>query len=89
MYDIRSIKVRDPYMVIAEKAIGRVGRYLVSTCICITLYGFGCLVLVLCGNFFQNIFEYFGSNLSTCVWMIIVTAVLTPLCWLGSPKDFW
>jgi len=46
-------------------------------------------VIVLCGSFFQNIFESFNVNLTTCDWMIIITAALTPLCLLGTPKEFW
>ena len=26
---------------------------------------------------------------STCEWMLIVAACLAPLCWFGSPADFW
>ena len=27
--------------------------------------------------------------ISTCEWMLIVAACLAPLCWFGSPADFW
>ena len=73
-------------MVIAEKAAGRIARHIVSGSICVTLFGFACVVIVLCGSFFQNIFESFNVNLTTCDWMIIITAALTPLCLLGTPK---
>jgi len=80
---------RDPYMVIAEKAVGKVGRHVVSVCVAITLYGSGCVVIVLMGDFLKNIFDYFGAELSTCVWMIIVAGIMAPLCWFGTPADFW
>jgi len=80
---------RDPYMVIAEKAVGPIGRHVVSVCVAITLYGSCCVVIVLMGGFLQNIFEYFDVKLTICVWMIIVAAVMTPLCWFGTPADFW
>ena len=76
-------------MVIAEKAAGVGTRHLVSACISITLFGSGCVVIVLCGSFFQNIFQDFGLDLSSCAWMVIITAFLVPLSWLGTPKDFW
>ena len=60
-----------------------------SVCVAITLYGSGCVVIVLMGDFLKNIFDYFGAELSTCVWMIIVAGIMAPLCWFGTPADFW
>jgi len=80
---------RDPYMVIAEKAIGPVGRHIVSVCVSFTLYGVCCVVLVLMGSFLQNIFESFGVDSTKCIFMIIISIFMAPLCWLGTPKDFW
>lgn len=76
-------------MIIAEKAGGTWVRHVTSVSICITLFGAGCVVIVLCGSFFQNIFESFHVNLTSCDWTVIVVVAFTPLCWLGSPKDFW
>ena len=76
-------------MVIAEKAAGPVARTIVSISICVTLFGFGCVVIILCASFFQNIFETYNVNLSSCIWMVIVTAGFIPLCLLGTPKEFW
>ena len=28
-------------------------------------------------------------SFSPCLWMLIVAAILTPVVWLGTPKDFW
>ena len=85
----QDLKCRDPYMVIAEKAAGPTVRHIVSFCISITLFGVACVVIVLLGSFFENIFQTFHLHLSHCVWMVILTALLTPICWLGTPKDFW
>merc|ERR1719499_1364807 len=30
-----------------------------------------------------------GVHLTLCTWMVIVAAALTPLTWMGTPKDFW
>jgi len=80
---------RDPYMVIADKAVGKVGRHVVSVCVAITLYGSCCVVIVLMGDFINNIFVYADIDLTKCVWMIIIAACMAPLCWFGTPADFW
>ena len=80
---------RDPYMLIAERAGGRPVRLLTAFCITVTLYGVGCVVIVLLGNFLHNIGSSLGLSLSHCSWMAVATAFLLPLCWLGTPKDFW
>ena len=40
---------------------------------------------------FYSIKSYLKGLLfvSTCEWMLIVAACLAPLCWFGSPADFW
>ena len=76
-------------MIIAEKAGGTWVRHITSVSICITKFGTGCVFIVVCGTFFQNIFESFDVNLSSCDWTVIAVALITPLCWFGSPKDFW
>jgi len=80
---------RDPYMVIAEKAVGKIGRHVVSISVAITLYGSCCVIIVLMGDFLNNIFEAANVDLGKCVWMIIVAACMAPLCWFGTPADFW
>ena len=76
-------------MVIAEKAAGPTVRHIVSVCISITLLGVSSVVIVLLGSFFENIFQAFHVHLSSCAWMVILTVLLSPVCLLGSPKDFW
>jgi len=82
---------RSPYMVIAEKATGTIGRRVTEVCVVMTLYGSCCVVMVLMGSFISNIAHYFDKtvSISTCEWMLIVAACLAPLCWFGSPADFW
>ena len=82
-------QVRDPYMLIAEKAAGPKVRLLVSFCVSVTLLGTACVILVLLGSFLHNIFQTFNIGLSGCAWQVILAALLTPVCWLGTPKDFW
>ena len=66
-------------------------RMLCTVCICLTLYGAGCVFIVLISQLVQSLMEEIGvSGIdSLCLWMLIVTVFLTPLTWLGTPKDFW
>ena len=82
---------RDPYPVIAEKAVGKVGRYFATVCIIAVQYGTGCGFLILMAKFMDNIFEYGGwsGDMTPCKWMAVWALLITPLCWFGSPHDFW
>ena len=59
-------------------------------CIIVTLYGAGTVFIVLIAQLFSSIFNVWaGVNLSLCLWMVLVAALLIPLTWMGTPKDFW
>jgi vesicular inhibitory amino acid transporter len=59
-------------------------------CIIVTLYGSGCVFIVLIAQLFGSIFStWLGINMSLCLWMVIVAFLLIPLTWMGTPKDFW
>ena len=52
-------------MVIAEKATERWGsvmKHITTACVIVTLYGSCCVVLVLMGDFLQNISGYFDLH---------------------------
>jgi len=82
-------EVRDPYPAIAEKATGKFGRILSSISITLTLYGGGCVFIVLISQFTGSLVEAAGFKLGLCNWMVIVAIGLIPLTWMGTPKDFW
>jgi len=82
-------EVRDPYPMIGEKAIGRPGRVISLISICITLYGGGCVFIVLIAQLLGSLMTAAGVHLTLCTWMVIVAGILTPLTWAGTPKDFW
>jgi len=82
-------EVRDPYPAIGEKAVGRWGRIVSMIAISLTLYGGGCVFIVLIAQLLGSLVGAAGFHLSLCVWMVIVAAGLTPLTWMGTPKDFW
>jgi len=87
---------RDPYMVIAEKAgetmgplAAKIFRQITSTAVVLTLYGSCVLLIVLMATFLENIFGTWDLDLNKCFWALIVGITMMPLCWLGSPADFW
>jgi len=82
-------EVRDPYPSIAEKAVGKWGRIASMIAISLTLYGGGCVFIVLIAQLLGSLVAATGFKLSLCLWMVIVAASLTPLTWMGTPKDFW
>jgi len=82
-------EVRDPYPAIGEKAMGKWGRIVSMVAISLTLYGGGCVFIVLIAQLLGSLVSAAGFDLSLCVWMVIVAASLTPLTWMGTPKDFW
>lgn len=82
--------IRDPYPTIGERAVGRWGRLVSLICITITLYGGGCVFIVLIAQLLGSLLStWLDIHLSLCLWMLIVAAGLTPMTWLGTPKDFW
>ncbi len=51
----------------------------------ITLYGIGCVFLLVTATFLSNL----TGTLGHCRWLLIGTVLLTPLTWFGTPKDSW
>ena len=47
------------------------------------------MFIVLIAQLLGSLASAAGFQLSLCVWMVIVAAGLTPLTWMGTPKDFW
>ena len=65
---------------------------LCTVCICLTLYGAGCVFIVLISQLVDSLLVEAGAvgkDFNFCLMMLIVAALLTPLTWLGTPKDFW
>jgi vesicular inhibitory amino acid transporter len=82
-------EVRDPYPSIGEKAVGRWGRVVSMIAISLTLYGGGCVFIVLIAELLGSLMGSVGLQFSLCAWMVIVAGCLIPLTWMGTPKDFW
>lgn len=61
-----------------------------SVCIDITLFGVSVVFMTLAADNLQAVFSKVPAlSFSPCLWMLIVAALLTPVVWLGTPKDFW
>ena len=66
----------------------QVGRVLSLVCISLTLYGGGCVFIVLISQLLGSLVSSV-IQLSLCQWMVVVAVILIPLTWAGTPKDFW
>ncbi|XP_026681850.1 amino acid transporter AVT1J [Diaphorina citri] len=88
-YPEHRTKSRNPYAVIAEKAVGAWGRKLVTVCVQTTLFGVGTVYLLIASQMVKELFQPYLPNISFCLCFVVFTAALTPVMWLGSPKDFW
>ena len=51
-----------------------------------TLYGAAIVFNELIADF---LFDLTEGRLTMCLWMMITVGILTPVTWLGEPKDFW
>ena len=85
--------VRYPYAAMGFRTFGKTGKYVVQFCINITLVGY-CAVFILLAS--ENLNSLIDLNLTSIsakneyrVWLVICTAALLPLTWLGTPKHFW
>ncbi len=59
-------------------------------CISLTLYGAGCVFIVLIAQLLSSVVgQWVDLGIGLCLWMVIVAIFLTPLTWMGTPKDFW
>ncbi|XP_065672396.1 uncharacterized protein LOC100214732 isoform X2 [Hydra vulgaris] len=85
--------IRDPYPFIGEIAFGKKGRNAVTVCLNTVLF-FGCVIyLILCAEILQSIYSFhigLTPGISSLrIWLLIISIVIIPFTWLGTPKDFW
>lgn len=79
------LPVRQPYMEIAEKAFGPIGRRICFGCVIFTLIGNGVTFIILISDMMNSIVP----ELSLCQWLLVTIAVLWPASFFSTPKDFW
>ncbi|KAA0203468.1 hypothetical protein HAZT_HAZT010692 [Hyalella azteca] len=77
--------VRQPYMDIAEKAFGLIGRKFCFGCVIATLMGYGIAFTLLIAGMMNSLV----TSVSICTWIIIISVTVCPATFLESPKDFW
>nr|CAI5864316.1 unnamed protein product [Callosobruchus analis] len=79
---------RNPYSVIATKAVGNWAGSLVSNCIRITLFGAGTVYLLLSSQILQSLLMDALPSIGFCTYFLIAAILVIPLMWLSSPKEF-
>ncbi|KAJ0183585.1 hypothetical protein K1T71_000008 [Dendrolimus kikuchii] len=84
--DLRTRK-RNPYAIIAEHTMGKVWSVVVSMALIVTLFGASVVYLLLAAQIVEQIFLSLIPTLTVCTWYLIVAGAMTPLLFLGTPKD--
>lgn len=80
--------VRYPYPVIGEAAYGKFGKYLVTISTNFTNFGTVVVYILLASENIRSLVSEWTS-LSMCLIAVILTCVVIPVTWFGTPKDFW
>lgn len=79
---------RNPYAIIAEQAIGKKTSVLVSVAVIVTLFGVSVVYLLLAAQIIEAVLLSLAPTITICMWYLIVVGAMTPLLFLGTPKDF-
>nr|XP_023011561.1 amino acid transporter AVT1A-like [Leptinotarsa decemlineata] len=87
-YPEHRIPTRNPYSVIALRAIGKFGSSIVSICVRITLFGAGTVYLLLSSQIIQELLLDVFPEMTECAYFLLIALSITPMIWLSSPKDF-
>ena len=64
-------------------------RVVVALTIDITLIGVATVFLLIACQNVESLLNGIGVKVSFCYWLLVITAGLIPLSWLGTPKDIW
>lgn len=85
--------LRDPYPYIGEIASGKGLRHAITAILNVQLF-LTCVVYLLLASEIVGSFITFHvgsihSQGNLRIWLILITLVILPLTWLGTPKDFW
>jgi len=85
--------LRDPYPYMGEVAVGRKFRHFITVTLNVQLF-LTCVVYLLLaaeivGSFVSFHVGHIHQQGNLRLWLIILACIITPLTWLGTPKDFW
>ncbi|UYV79041.1 hypothetical protein LAZ67_17000838 [Cordylochernes scorpioides] len=83
----KSQKCGNPYPTMGEKAVAPWMRIPVSICSYFSLLGGDVVYILVISKFLQQMFPQLG--MSFCVWIVLLSLILLPFTFLGSPHDFW
>ncbi|XP_074655769.1 uncharacterized protein LOC141909270 isoform X2 [Tubulanus polymorphus] len=88
-YDEYNQHTRAPFASIGFRAYGKPGKMVVSITNDFTMFGAGVVFIILASQLIQSLLSHLNVDFTVCLWMALVAAFLTPLTWLGTPKDMW
>ncbi|XP_066998507.2 uncharacterized protein [Anabrus simplex] len=83
-------KTRYPYAALADLTFGKKIRRLVTILLDLTIFGAAVPNLLVASQNLQLVglkMSHYEFNFSFCIWMVIIGVILSPIMWLGSPKD--
>jgi len=85
--------LRDPYPYIGEIAVGKGVRHAITFCLNFQIF-LTCVVYVILaaeivGSFISFHVGDIHSSANLRIWLVIITCIVLPFTWLGTPKDFW
>ncbi|XP_069107686.1 uncharacterized protein [Argopecten irradians] len=89
MFDDCKGRVQNPYQLLGEKTYGKIGRYVVSMSLHVSMFGTAIVFLLLSADNIETLFAAVGYNITFCIWLAVIAGCLVPLSWFGTPKDFW
>ncbi|KAJ8924571.1 hypothetical protein NQ315_000720 [Exocentrus adspersus] len=81
-------ETRNPYSIIALKAVGKFGSSLVSHCIRFTLFGAGTVYLLLASQMIQSLTGHVLPSINSCSYFVVIAVCIILPMWLSSPKEF-
>ena len=85
--------IRDPYPYMGEVTVGLKFRHFITISLNVQLF-LTCVVYLLLaaeivGSFVSFHVGHIHQQGNLRIWLILIALIITPLTWLGSPKDFW
>ncbi|XP_042901098.2 uncharacterized protein [Parasteatoda tepidariorum] len=86
--EFRNVRHRKPYPAIAEKAYGVHMRNFLSVVLEINFLGISIVYLLLPAEMIAKLIPS-SWGIPFCYWILILAAVICPMMWFGTPKDFW
>ncbi|XP_057303069.1 uncharacterized protein LOC130639572 [Hydractinia symbiolongicarpus] len=85
--------IRDPYPYIGEIASGKKLRNGITFCLNTQLFLTCAIYLLLASEIVGSFIAFHAGQLHSeanlRLWLVVITLVILPLTWLGTPKDFW